>query len=380
MSIVESAKPFSEARDAPNLAPAPDIICEVVNAPGADWDRLVAGFSDMRIEQTAAFASPRFDSARTTGVILRDAASNAPQAMALAVVATLPVLGLGLACAKFGPLWRPRGAPVRPERLMLMLEALKREFAERRGLALRVVPPADPGCEEIWKKALADAKFRLRAATPDPERYFVDLTLSEVDQLKSLGSKWRSNLAKSAIDKLDIREVDLEAGLAEFLVLYRDMRSRQQFDDRHGIEDLPAIARTAGPALGMRLFLAAHEGKPVAGSVIVGAGERVCIPFSATDDKALELRAGYALRWAIMERLRGTEARWLDLGGAEGDQGLKHDKLGNAGKRGRVVARPGEFDFVPNALAGGALKAIMLAKELLRSKSLKQLVMALLPI
>jgi hypothetical protein len=379
--MLKTAQAVAQARAAPSPGSAiASHGCEIVDEPGPEWDRLAAEFSDMCLEQTAAFAAPRFDAARTTGIILREATSNEPLAMALAVVATLPVLGLGIAYVKFGPLWRRRGARACPEHLALMLEALKREFAEKRGLAVRIMPPADPGYEEEWKAALSAARFAFHAAAPDPARYLVDLTLSEGDQLKSLGSKWRSNLAKSAIDRLVIREVDLEAGLAEFLALYREMLARKQFDDRHGVADLPAIAKAAGPALGMRLFLASYEGRPVVGSIIVGTGECVFVPFSATDEKALELRAGYALRWTIMERLRGTEARWLDLGGTEGDQGLRHYKLGNIGKRGRVVEILGEFDFVPNPLAAGALKAVTLGKELLRSRRLRQLVMMLLPV
>jgi lipid II:glycine glycyltransferase (peptidoglycan interpeptide bridge formation enzyme) len=176
-----------------------------------------------------------------------------------------------------------------------------------------------------------------------------------------------------------VREVGLEEGMPEFLALYRGMLARKQFDDRHGIDDLPAIARAAGASLRMRLFLAYHARQPIVGSIIVGAGERVFVPFSATDDRALELRAGYALRWTIIERLRDTDARWLDLGGTEGDQGLKHYKLGNVGKRGRVAEIPGEFEFVPNMLAAGAVRAIMLGKELAGSKKLKRFAL-LLPI
>lgn len=377
----KTTQALKEARNAPNPAPSlGSYRCEIVAEPGAEWDRLAAGFADMCLEQTAAFAGPRFGAAHATGMILREAASKEPLAMALAVVATLPVIGLGLAQVKFGPLWRRRGAPANPAHLALMLEALKREFAQKKRLAVRVMPPADPGYEQKWKDALACANFAFQVAASDRERYLVDLTLSESDQLKSLGSKWRYYLAKSAIDTLDIREVGLEEGLPEFLALYGDMLSRQPFDGRYGVKDLPAIAEAAGPALGMRLFIASHQGKSVAGSIIVGAGERVFVPFSATGGKALELRAGYALRWTIMERLRGTEARWLDLGGAEGDQGQRHYKLGNVGKRGRVAEIPGEFDFASSALAAGAAKAITLGRELTRSKQLKRLVMLLLPV
>jgi Acetyltransferase (GNAT) domain len=366
-----------ETRDAPALAPSlASYRCEIVAEPGAEWDRLAGGFADMCLEQTVAFAG----SAHSTGLILREGENAEPVAMALAVVAMLPVVGLGLASVKFGPLWRRRGAPADPAHLALMLEALKEEFAEKRKLAVRVMPPADPGHAREWKNALACTSFAFHAAASDRECFLVDLTLSEGDQLKSLGSKWRYNLAKSAIDQLDIREVGLEEGLPEFLALYRDTLLREQFDGRHGVEDLPAIAKSAGTALGMRLFIASYQGNPVAGSIIVGAGERVFVPFSVIDEKALELRAAYALRWTIMERLRGTEARWLDLGGVEGDQGRRLYKLGNVGKRGRIAEIPGEFDFAPNALAAGAVKAIMLGRELARSKQLKRLVLMLLPI
>ena len=152
------------------------------------------------------------------------------------------------------------------------------------------------------------------------------------------------------------------------------MLARKQFDDHHGIEDLPAIAEQAGEKLGMRLFIARHQGEPVVGSVIIGAGERVFVPFSATSDRALSLRAGYALRWFTINKLRGTGARWLDLGGAEGDQGLRHFKLGNVGKRGRVVDIPGEYDYAPNALSAAAARAIELGRDLVRTPALKKIV------
>src|SRR5438046_10428979 len=111
-----------EIRDAPNFGPSLESYrCEIVAEPDAEWDRLAAGFADMCLEQTAAFAGSRFGTARSTGVILRTGASNEPVAMALVVVATLPVIGLGLAQVKFGPLWRRRGAPANPAHLELML-------------------------------------------------------------------------------------------------------------------------------------------------------------------------------------------------------------------------------------------------------------------
>lgn len=367
--------------DAPPLAPqdSPGLSrfrCEVVEDLGAAWDALAAGFSDFCMEQSFAFAGSRWSRLRAAGLILREEGAAEPVAMALALIATLPVLGIGLAYVKFGPLWRSKDRPADPDVLVAALDALKRKFGQKRRLVVRVLPPADP--DHDWQAALKRANFSFHAALSDRERYLVNLTLTEEEQLASLGAQWRANL-KKASRELVIEESDLASGIPAFVSLYNDMLARKRFDDRHGIEDLPAIAEQAGEKLGMRLFLARYKGEPVVGSIIIGTGDRVFVPFSATSDKALALRAGYALRWAIIGRLRGTNARWLDLGGAEGDQGLRHFKLGNAGKEGRVLDIPGEFDFAPNALAAGAARAIELGRDIVRTPGLKKLV-AFLPI
>lgn len=363
--------------DAPPLTPAAGRFQHIiVEQPGAAWDNLAAGFSDMCMEQSFAFAGSRWSKLRPVGLMLLE--DGEPAAMALALMATLPVLGLGLAYVKFGPLWRKAGASADPRILFAALEALKQEFGVKRRLLVRIMAPADPGFEQEWKDALLRANFSFHAALSDRERYLVDLTLTEEEQLASLGAQWRANLKKISCD-LVIEEPELQSGIPAFAGLYRNMLARKKFKDHHGLDDLPAIAAQAGSALGMRLFLATHQGRPVVGSIVIGSGDRVFVPFSATSDEALGLRAGYALRWAIINRLRGTKARWLDLGGAEGDQGLKHYKLGNVGKRGRVLDIPGEYDFAPSALATGAARAIELGRDLVRTPALKKLA-AFLPI
>lgn len=364
---------------APSLVPAPGRFhAEVVEPAGGVWDDLAAGFSDFCMEQSFAFAGSRWGRLRAAGLVLREDGVSEPVSLALVLIAKLPMLGAGIAYVKFGPLWRRAGAAADPEILFAALEALKREFGAKRRLVVRILPPADPDYADAWMAALKAADFSLHAPLQDRERYLVNLALSEREQLASLGAQWRANL-KKASNELVIHEPGLKTGIPVFVSLYRNMLARKKFDDRHGIEDLPVIARAAGDRLGMRLFLATHNDEPVVGSIVIGPGERVFVPFSATSDRALGLRAGYALRWAIIDRLRGTNARWLDLGGAEGDQGLRHYKLGNAGKAGRVADIPGEYDFVPSALAAGAARALELGRDLVRAPALKKIV-AYLPI
>jgi hypothetical protein len=341
-----------------------DYRVDVVETVRPDWDAIVATFADACLEQSAAYLGSRWGLSRLCGVLLRDAASNEPLAVMLAVTAAIPLLRLGLAYVKFGPLWRRHGRPANPDFLHAGLDAMRQVFARERGLLVRVMPPPDPDFAADWTKSLAAAHFREHAPVPDPERYLVDLTLSEDEQLKSLGASWRANLGKAR--NLDIREVDVRQSLPDFLALYGEMRARKKFVDHHHIETLPAMAAAATPGLGMRLFLAYHEGAPVAGSLIAG-GERVFVLASAGNARALALRAGYAVRWKVINRLRGTQARWLDLGGAEGDDGLRSFKRGNVGKRGRIVPLLGEFDHPGTALSRAASAAMTFTHDMMHS-------------
>ena len=376
MPITEN---LSHTLEAPSLAPGSGRFpAEVVERPAAEWDALAAGFGDMCMEQTIAFMGARWSKLHPLGLLLREEGVAEPVAITLVLLVTLPVIGAGMAYVKFGPLWRKASAATDPQILYAMLEALKHEFSGKRRLLLRIMPPADPGQEEIWRDALARTGFVFHAQASDRERYLVDLTLSEEEQLASLGASWRAHL-KKASRELEIEELPLASGLPVFLSLYRGMLARKRFADHHGIGDLPKIAAQAGSAIGMRLFIASYRGNPVVGSIVIGSGERVFVPFSATSDEALALRAGYALRWAIIGRLRGSGVRWLDLGGAEGDAGLRSYKLGNVGKRGRVAEIPGEFDFSPNSLSSAAARAIEIGRGLVRTPALKKIV-AYLPI
>jgi Acetyltransferase (GNAT) domain len=346
---------------------------EIVDTIDAGWDAIVANFADHCLEQTASYMLTRWGSSRLCGILVRDVVSTEPEAAALAVVAALPVVKLGLAYIKFGPLWRRRDHPAEPDLLATALAALKHEFARIRGLLVRVMPPADPDYAREWAQATAAADFALHRPAESPARYLVDLALRADEQLASLGTKWRANLRKANSPALEISEVDPQAQLPAFMGLYGAMAERKQFVDRHHIDALPAFVAAAPASLNLRMFLARSGGRPVAGSIIAGAGERAFIPFSASSEDALPLRAGFALRWEIINRLRGSSARWLDLGGDEGDAGLRHFKEGNVGSRGRIVAIPGEFDYAENALSSAVTTAIGWARDLGQSGALQRL-------
>ena len=361
---VETLLPAAAAGNA--LAVAPHAV-EIVASVGPEWDSIVAEFSDVTVEQTASHMGERWGAGRLCGLLVRSGTTGEVEAAALVILILLPLIRVGLAYVKFGPLWRRRGQAARPALLGAALDALRAEFSGSRHLQLRIIPPADPVFADEWTARLAAADIRKHADSNDPERYLVDLTLSEAEQLASLGTKWRANLRKVGKD-LSIREVDIRRNLPAFLSLYGNMSARKKFADYHHIENLPAYVEACPSSLGLRMFMAYQGAEPVAGSIIIGSGERVFVPFSASAGDALPLRAGYAVRWHIIDRLRGTDARWLDLGGTEGDDGLRHFKAGNVGSRGRIVSMPGEFRHASGPLAhvGGARDRLAAGPRALR--------------
>jgi hypothetical protein len=273
--------------------------------------------------------------------VVRHEASGEVAGAALVALAVTPLVPRGIAFIKFGPLWRPGGEPASMHTLIGILTAIRDEFAVKRRLLVRLFPPPDPEYEVEWDHCLAATGYRTGRFDPDPDRYFVDLTLSEAEQLASLGKDWRSNLRKASAE-LVIEEVDPKAALGRFMGLYAAMWERKRYSDRHNIEMLSQIVATAPPEFRLRMFMAFEQGEPVAGTIAVGPGERIFVIYGASSDAALKLRAGYALRWWMVNALRGSGSRWLDLGGAEGDQGLRHFKEGLSGKSGWVALNGAE--------------------------------------
>jgi lipid II:glycine glycyltransferase (peptidoglycan interpeptide bridge formation enzyme) len=88
--------------------------------------------------------------------------------------------------------------------------------------------------------------------------------------------------------------------------------------------------------------------------------------FGASNDDALPLKAGYALQWSIILGLRGTSARWYDLGGEAGEPGLSQFKRGLVGRHGVVISAAGEYEYLPTWRAQLASGIVMGLREVRR--------------
>ncbi len=94
------------------------------------------------------------------------------------------------------------------------------------------------------------------------------------------------------------------------------------------------------------MFFVRHEGEVVAGAIIFKAGDTAVYLYGATNARALPLRAGYFLHWHIIRWLRdNTDAKWYDLGGTDGFQGLHQFKKGMVGDAGAIEPVPPVMNY-----------------------------------
>jgi hypothetical protein len=302
------------------------------------WEEIIADFDGVCQEQLATFARLRWPGVRIEPMVFK--LEDKPVGGSLMMIQRLP-LGLGqLAVAKWGPM---HARVDRPDALRVyegMIDAIVEEFAVRRRMFLSILPWATLTDRHLEYEHLMARGFEPGSRLLFPNRYIVNLRLSDSDQRKSFEQKWRYHLNKSEQAGLVFEHAEPER-LPEFNVLYQQLVARKQFADNSAYDTVPSLMAIRSEMLRPELFFVRHDGAIVGGAIIFKAGTRAVYLYGATTPEALRLRAGYFLHWNIIRWLRdNTRALWYDLGGTDGFQGLHQFKKGMAGAAGVVSPIP----------------------------------------
>lgn len=328
---------------APRQAPAHD--CEVLldaQCP-ADWDDLVAGFDDANYDQTATFSNLIWGEARMSRIVLRQ--GDAVVAAARVAIITLPGFPRGIAFMRGGPLWRRHARPLDSDIYRRAVAAIQAEYCTRRGHRLVVTPRFNPHYSPLEAEMLKSAGFAIQRKSSDPNRYFVNLQVTQQQQMASLEQGWRRNLKKALANGFEIGLCETDADVECFIALNRAMLRRKKFLDSGNVLQLPKLMRGLPPSLRPHIVLARHQGRPVVGAAISCIGEDAHYLFGASDDSMLPLKGGYALQWWVIDWLSRRGLKWYDLGGDSLSEGLRQFKRGLVGKQGRVLEANVEWEF-----------------------------------
>lgn len=335
----------TSTRPAPRIVAPRGMTTEIVSAEV--WDRTVADFDEICQEQLHSFAVARWPRVAHEPVLFRRGGELVGGS--LMMIQPLP-LGLGaLAVAKWGPMLARTDHPQRRQLHAEMVEALVADYAERRRLLLSVLPRAALAPVNDDYEYLTQRGFTRGSELGFPNRYIVNLRLSDDEQRASFEQKWRYHLKKSEKAGLGF-EPGAAARLPEFAALYEGMLDRKKFADHSAYATLAGLMAMANDALRPELFFVRHDGEVIAGAVIFKAGDRAVYLYGATNDRALPLRAGYFMHWHIIRWLRdNTRARWYDLGGTDGFLGLHQFKKGMVGTRGVIQPVPPVANYAAHA-------------------------------
>lgn len=302
------------------------------------WDGAVADFDEVCQEQLVAFAALRWPGVELEPLLFRS--GDEVVGGALVMIQPLP-LGLGaLAVVKWAPMLKTVD---RPDALAIyegMIDELVARYADERKMMLSVLPHAEFGEANARFAHLVGRGFRSGSQLLFPNRYIVNLRLTDEELRKSFAQKWRYHLNKSQKADLTFERAAAE-DFGDFDALYQAMTDRKRFPDHSAYDTLGTLMELPVEGLRPELFFVRHEEETVAGAVIFKAGDRAVYLYGATNEAALPLRAGYFLHWHIIRWLRdNTRARWYDLGGTDGFQGLHQFKKGMVGDKGHITPVP----------------------------------------
>jgi len=213
-------------------------------------------------------------------------------------------------------------------------------------------PPPDRLREIRMNFGTAD--HNLRKAPRDllpPDTMLVDLSGSEEAILARMHYKTRYNIRLSQRRGVVVQEGSVD-DLPAWYEIYAETATRNRFEPMplaHFQAMLDVSAERRGAPVAVRLLLARHEGRLLAGLLLAIAPERATYLYGASTHERRNLMASSAIQWAAIRLARAHHCRDYDLFGASPRGDSPHALAGvhrfKAGFGGAMLHREGCWDY-----------------------------------
>lgn len=309
------------------------------------WDAVAAHGPGGHVMQSSAWAKIREAQGWTAEFLDRDGAR--------ALVLWRPLPG-GM---RFG--YCPRGPIAPAERLP---EALRMLAAHANATSGALVLKVDP------ERTADEAGAALRAAGfrrgPDIQPVLATLVLpldrDEASLLAGFEKDTRWSVKQPLKRGVDVYQGTSDTELGAFYRLYALTGRRAGFITRtEGY--YRTVWRTLIDAGLATLWLAEHNGQPVAGAMTWHCGDRELYQYGATSEAGRKVYAAYGLLWRCMTEALARGAKTFDFGGIPADPKDERDPmhgpyLFKKGFGGTVAQWVGAHDRVPRPLAYRAFR------------------------
>jgi lipid II:glycine glycyltransferase (peptidoglycan interpeptide bridge formation enzyme) len=281
----------------------------------ADWTCELLPFADASLYQTWQFGSVCWDESQICHIrIKRDGVTVA---LAQVRVIKLPLIPIGIAYVRWGPLIRRGDLDFDAGLFKAALEALKNEFCARRGLILRVVPNLYEmdSCANAAAQILRQSGFVQLKSQRSYHTIRIDLTQTVEDIRKGLRQRWRNKLKRAEGENFSVTIGTGDDRYARFQIAYDEMMSRKRFETTVSVPEFGRIQASLPEALKMRVLICEKEGILFNALVVAPCGDTGIYLLAATSDAGLSADGAFVLQWTAMKLLKELGCRWYDLGG-----------------------------------------------------------------
>jgi lipid II:glycine glycyltransferase (peptidoglycan interpeptide bridge formation enzyme) len=327
----------------------PEYVVEVDRVDRNSWDGLIRSFRDNNIYQTWAYETARRN--KSSHLVLKR--NGRIVAAAQARLLELPLVGWGVAYIRWGPLWKGSNGSEEIEILRQALRAVRSEYAERRGLLVRVYPVLFEDEADLCLPVFGDEGYSLREDLAADRTLILDLTPSLEEIRKRFDRKWRNHLNRAERNDLEILQGSGDDLFNTFVDLYNEMLERKQFVDTVDLREFRAVQSDLPESFKMRTFIARAAGQPGAGVVCSALGDTGIYLFGATNGVGMRTKGAYLLQWAAITWLKGLGITQYNLHGInpEKNPGVYEFKIGLCGKSGKDVHFLGRFETSANPIS-----------------------------
>jgi hypothetical protein len=328
------------------------------------WSEITAEFGDANLYQTWPYGVARSGEARVSLLLLKQGATV--RAAVQVRIAKIPGLPLGVAYVLLGPLWQRRDGATDLGIFRQAVRALRKEYAGRRGLIVRLVPNLFDAENPVFLKILEAEGYVFQNRAPRRRTILMNLEPALDELQRGLHQKWRYHLNKARKQNLEIIEGEDDHLFEAFRRIFGEMVDRKQLVNFTG----PDICRKAQakllPREKVRVFLCKIEGEVCAGGICSALGDTGIYLFGATSNRGIKTYASYLAHWRMLEWVKERGCRRYDLNGInpETNPGGFQFKSQLAGLHGSDLQLLGQFDAYPNA----AMKWLMPIGDKLISK------------
>jgi len=309
-----------------------------------EWHKIIDELSDANLYQTWSYDAIRCGEENISHLVLR--VDDKIIAAAQARIVRIPILGVGAAYVRWGPLWQLRNQTADHGVFRFALRALRNEYVCRRGLILRIFPVLYDDNSNLYLDILLKEGY-----TPAPENsrsrtLILDISQPIDDLRKKLDQKWRNCLNRAERNHLEVIEGTDDRLFEDFIGIYRELLRRKKFQEPNDINEFRMIQRELPPEFKMRIFLCRSDGFSSAGAICTSIGETGVYLFGATNDQGIANKGSYLLQWKAIQWMKDSGCRNYNLNGINPlvNPGSYHFKAGLSGKNGKDVYYLGRFD------------------------------------